>query len=452
MKKALVSCVLFLLLSLNASTFHATVQAHENTDNNNAGICEGYILCSVMPVIKNDEGEGYWTSLIEMNGTEIHRWNTTPDPAKMLPGGSIISATGRYMSEWDSSNLTQLDWNGSVEWNFNGWETDENGTPIAREHHDFEREGNPVGYYAPGQDFVPHGKTLILGHHTTTNANVSFKQIIDDVIYEVDWNGTLTGFEWHASDHIDEMGLSAQERRAIWLNPGGAGLILGCLPGDWIHINSVSLLGKNKWFEKGDERFNPENIIISTRNTNFMAIISRQTGKIVWRIGPDFSEKTEEGRKLGKMIGFHHAHMIPDGLPGAGDILVFDNGGAAGYGLLGFPNEFRWFSRVLEFNPITLDIVQEYRHNEGFNVLFRNGCLHKLFSASMSSVQRLPNGNTLVTEGLSGRVFQITPANTVVWSYTTPQRKNVLYRAYMVPPEWVPGNPAGYAFWGNNSN
>lgn len=445
MKKVLLACVLFLSLSLSGIAA-PLLQAQAHADAAKTNVCQGYVLCGIVPFLT--KVKGCWTSLVDMNGTEIHRWNTTPDPAKMLPGGSIISATGTYSKEWDNENLTQLSWNGTVEWNFNGWETDENGNPTAREHHDFEREGNPVGYYAPGQDFLPHGNTLIIGHHDTTNRNVSFKPIIDDVIYEVDWNGTKTGFEWHASDHIDEMGFSAQERRAIWLNPGGAGLIILCLPGDWIHINSASLVGKNKWYDQGDERFNPENIIISTRNTNFMAIISRQTGHIVWRLGPDFSQKTVEGRKLGSMVGFHNVHIIPDGLPGAGDVLVFDNGGAAGYGLLGFPGKFRLYSRVLEFNPITLDIIQEYKHPYGSSVLVRTGDLHKFFSATMSSVQRLPNGNTFVTESLTGRVFQITPDNRVVWEITTPLRANEIDRAYMVPPDWVPGNPDGYPLWG----
>jgi hypothetical protein len=32
------------------------------------------------------------------------------------------------------------------------------------------------------------------------------------------------------------------------------------------------------------------------------------------------------------IIGPHHTHLIPKGLPGEGNVLVFDNGGAAGYG------------------------------------------------------------------------------------------------------------------------
>ena len=34
----------------------------------------------------------------------------------------------------------------------------------------------------------------------------------------------------------------------------------------------------------------------------------------------------------GQIIGQHHPHIIPVGLPGAGNLLVFDNGGQSGYG------------------------------------------------------------------------------------------------------------------------
>jgi len=438
--------LVFLLAGVN-NILAIELQTVQSNDSLEEKLCEGYVLCSVVPFMLL--GEGHHALLIDMNGTEINRWNTIPDPAKMLPGGSIISATGEYIDEWDSTNLTQLSWTGEVEWDFSGWVKDDTGRDMAREHHDFQREGNPVGYYAPNQEFVSNGKTLILGHNTVKNTDVSRRTITDDVIYEVDWYGDLTGFEWHASEHIDEMGFNNISRIGIWLNPGGPALLLGCLPGDWIHINSISYLGENKWFDAGDERFNPDNIIISSRNANFIAIISKETGEIVWRIGPYYPKTSEEGSKLGKIIGLHHAHIIPKGLPGEGNILLFDNGGIAGYGLLGFANQIRFYSRVLEFNPITFEIVQEYKDRCGLYPYPRNGEIHMFFSATMGSVQRLPNGNTLVTESLSGRVFEITPENDVVWDYVTPDRRNVLYRAYMIPPEWVPGNPANYTFWGN---
>jgi hypothetical protein len=174
-----------------------------------------------------------------------------------------------------------------------------------------------------------------------------------------------------------------------------------------------------------------------------MAIIDRETGQIVWRVGPDYSKNTEAGQKLGPVVGMHNAHMIPKGLPGAGNILVFDNGGYAGYGLLGVPIHYlRFYSRVIEFNPVTYDIVWEYERKDD----------PRFYSDRISGVQRLPNGNTLVCEGSKGRVFEVTPEKTVVWEYIYPGRggnytNNDVYRAYRVPPEWVPGNPSGYDPW-----
>lgn len=463
MNKKIISIVVTILIIIffnvtNIAAFNSKIPSFDSLGNkisdfysqNNVisykdGCLDGYTICSVIPFMLL--GEGHYASLIDMEGNEINKWFTIPDPAKLLPGGSLISATGEYYETWDSTNLTQLDWYGNVEWDFNNWDDDDTNILMAREHHDFQREGNPVGYYAPGQDFIINGKTLILAHYTRINKNVSNKEIIDDVIYEVYWNGTLTGFEWHASDHIDEMGFDKKSRFGIWLYPGGPGVFMGCLPGDWIHINSMSLLGKNKWYDNGDERFNPENIIISSRHGNFIAIINRSNGEIIWRVGPDFSKNTVEGKKLGWMIGPHHAHIIPHDLPGAGNILVFDNGGISGYGLLGFPNKIRFYSRIIEFNPITLDIEYEYNNRIGLYPFPRYGNSHKFFSPTLCSAQRLPNGNTMVTEGLSGRIFELNSDKDIVWEYITSDRENYLYRAYRVPPEWVPGNPAGYSFW-----
>lgn len=82
----------------------------------------------------------------------------------------------------------------------------------------------------------------------------------------------------------------------------------------------------------------------------------------------------------------------------------------------------------MEFDPITLEIVYEYSHKKGLYPFPRNGEFHRFFSTTLCSAQRLPNGNTLVTEGLSGRVFGITPNNEIVWDFVTPDVKNYLYR------------------------
>ena len=40
---------------------------------------------------------------------------------------------------------------------------------------------------------------------------------------------------------------------------------------DWMHINSMSVLGPNKWYDQGDERFHPDNIIWDAREANILS-------------------------------------------------------------------------------------------------------------------------------------------------------------------------------------
>ncbi len=213
----------------------------------------------------------------------------------------------------------------------------------------------------------------------------------------MDWDGNIV-WSWRASDHFDELGFDEAAKNILYRNPG----LHGEAGGDWMHINNFSTLGENKWYDAGDERFHPDNIIFDARNTNILAIISKETGKVVWRVGPDFNEN-EATKKLGWIIGQHHLHMIPKGLPGEGDLLVFDNGGQGGYGtpnpgsVDGTNNARRDYSRVLQFNPVTLEITWQYTPLEAGWLLFTDPS--NFYSSYISSAQRLPNGNTLITEG-----------------------------------------------------
>lgn len=67
----------------------------------------------------------------------------------------------------------------------------------------------------------------------------------------------------------------------------------------------------------------------------------------------------------------------------------------------------------------------------------------RMYSSFISSAQRLPNGNTLITEGTSGRIIEVTPTQDIVWEYISPYYSkkmgmNGVYRAYRLPYEWVP--------------
>lgn len=394
--------------------------------------------------------------LIDMNGHELQLWKGLHGfPNKLLPGGYILGSTGERNPQHgmqDMVDLVQVDWEGNIVWRFDKHEyiEDPGEKPqwMARQHHDYQRAGNPVGYYVPGLDpQVDKGHTFILCHENLKNHQISEKLLLDDKIIEVSWDGEIV-WEWKASEHFDELGFDEAARNILHrdpnMRPAGGGM------GDWLHINSMSLLGPNRWYDAGDERFHPDNIIWDSREANILAIIDKKSGQIVWKIGPYYNG-SEELKKLGWIIGQHHVHMIPSGLPGAGNILIFDNGGWAGYGApnpsspTGRQNALRDYSRVLEIDPINLSVVWQYTPKEA-------GLIHPLdssrfYSPFISSAQRLPNGNTLITEGSDGRIFEVTAEHEIVWEYISPYegedtlKLNMVYRAYRAPYDWVPQLP-----------
>jgi hypothetical protein len=211
---------------------------------------------------------------------------------------------------------------------------------------------------------------------------------------------------------------------------------------DWLHINAAAYVGPNHWYDEGDARFAPDNVIISSREASVMAIVSR-SGKIVWRMGPDYRE-SEALKKLGQIIGQHNPHIIPKGLNGAGNLLVFDNGGTSGYGFAnpaapdGRDSLRRGSSRVVEVNPVTFEKVWEYA------VAGQES--YRFYSHYVSGAQRLANGNTMITEGADGRIFEVTAGGEIVWEYVSPYftqngTSNRVYRAYRVPYDWIPQVP-----------
>jgi hypothetical protein len=116
--------------------------------------------------------------------------------------------------------------------------------------------------------------------------------------------------------------------------------------------------------------------------------------------------------------------------------MVFDNGGASGYGFTnptatnGANSFARATSRVLEINPVTLELVWSY-------------AAPRFYGSNISGAQRLPNGDTLVTEGPSGRLFEVTKESQIVWEYIYPQfsgaqSSNSVYRSYRLPYDWIP--------------
>jgi hypothetical protein len=385
--------------------------------------------------------------VIDMNGNVVKQWdgfvNSAGGPARVFPGGFVMAANGANPPRQESLELVSRDFDGKVLWRFdrNQEIQTRDGKMLwsARQHHDWQREDYPAGYYSPeAKPSIQGGNTLVLTHTNHSKPGIADGTLEDDRLIEVSPAGAIV-WEWVASDHVEEFGFSPAARAAIKTaavaNPGrGGGPNAGRGSFDWLHINAATYVGPNRWFDAGDRRFAPNNIIISSRQSSFVAIIGRD-GKVAWRIGPDFLE-SKELSAIRQIIGQHHPHIIPKGLPGAGNLMVFDNGGSSGYGAPtpvspdGSAIYQRAGSRVLEINPVTLELVWSYTGP-------------RLFSTNISSAQRLPNGNTLITEGAPGRLLEVTTDRKIVWEYIYPifagaNATNGVYRGYRVPYDWIP--------------
>jgi len=341
------------------------------------------------------------TILIDMNGNVVKQWNNVgveQHPVKLLPGGYVMGATGdpgTIVDHVDSNELSVVDWDGNIIWSY----------PNAGVHDDFQREGNPVGYYVPGMDpYVNKGKTLIL-----SNQDVPY----NDYIYEVDYEGTVI-FEWLLSDHFGPL-LNYIKKNVCW---DVKKIALKTIE-DPLDIHSASWVGPNKWYDAGDERFHPDNIILSGNLAGISIIVDRRTGAVAW-ISP-----TIDGVGL-------HAHVIPKVLPGEGNVLAVQTIRGCG------TYELKGYSSVVEFNPITGQIVWRYNALKA-----EYADASRFYTINGGGAQRLPNGNTLITEGDSGRIFEVTYDHETVWEYVSPfynmeVRSNLVYRAYRVPWGYIP--------------
>ncbi len=131
-------------------------------------------------------------------------------------------------------------------------------------------------------------------------------------------------------------------------------------------------------------------------------------------------------------FGGHDAQWIKPGLPGAGNILFFNNGGND-YGRDGNYSSIDEFIPPLNgynydmlpqgvFGPLNLTWSYQEQPPEDF------------YSSFISGVQRLANGNTLIDEGDKGYLFEVTDAGDLVWQYQNPlSNSGVVFQGGAVP-------------------
>jgi hypothetical protein len=405
-------------------------------------------------------GQDKKTHLIDLNGNVVHEWNYNGFPPVFIDpalnngkrGHVLVQLAGETGGRANATaqSIGEVDWNGNIVWQWggagaqdayasNGTATDASGYGTSiRQHHDWRR--------------LPNGNTIILVNYVIPVKGWKAEKLLEDGIYEVNPKGEVV-WKWAAFEHLDELGFSEASlkilRESLTRNDK-------TIPFDYLHFNNLSVVGPNKWYDAGDQRFHPDNLLFDAREANIIGIIDKKSGKIVWRIGPDYppsigqspgtAGKPNLPRPVDQISGQHDAHIIPQGLPGAGNLLVFDNQGAAGYPPVNIGTQPR--SRVLEIDPLKKEIVWQYTGVDSGKPGY------SFYSSYISSARRLPNGNTLVDEGMNGRLFQITSKGEIVWEYISPYfstpraedpqpfSSNTVYRAQPVPYEWAPeGTP-----------
>ncbi len=169
---------------------------------------------------------------------------------------------------------------------------------------------------------------------------------------------------------------------------------------EMFHTNTIEVLDGS--LASRIPAFKEGNVLISLLNQHAIAVVDMAEEKIVWA-------------QYGMWLKQHQPTVV-DGA----NLMVFDNLGNRGR------------ARVIEFDPETQEVLWLY-----------DGGDKGLFSETCGSNQRLPNGNTLITESDSGRAVEITRDKQLVWEYYTPNRAGendqliaTLFEIVRLPPDF----------------
>lgn len=356
---------------------------------------------------------GTTTRLVDTNGSTVQTWTsafTAGLAVELDEDGTLlrcIRTPGAPMIGGAGGGVQRLGLDSTVSWDFRY------DGPAHWSHHDLE--------------ILPNGNVLIIAWENKTVAQavaagrnpalIAGTTVRVDHVIEVQPTGPTTGnivWEWHVFDHLIQdfdplranFGVVAARPGLVDFNyPPNAGQA-----NDWNHMNSVEYDPIHDW------------VILSAHNQNEIWVIDHGTttaeaaghtgglrgrgGDLLYRWGnPQAYDAGTAANQL--LYGQHSAKVIPPGLPGAGNFMVFNNNYPGG-------------SQVWEFVP-PLDASGNFvlapgaaygpagpiwtYSAAGFN------------STTTSSCERLPNGNTLVCSGAQGRIFEITSAGQVVWNY-----------------------------------
>jgi hypothetical protein len=304
--------------------------------------------------------------LIDMSGNVVNQWSidlrtSRIDHVEMCDNGDLLCIVKLKM-------LAVLGWDSGIKWMLEG-----------RFHHDVAI-GEDGGIYAltrKGEIVSIYGVPMPM-----MNEYIVIYSPTREITQEMSLYGMLKGsispgLYFETYKHLfDPRKLAANIRCMIGSKRGDQydfGMTAGL---DLIHANTIEVVCEdfNDILRKG-------NIIICSRSLDQIAVIDPERARLVWSWGEGVLEKP------------HHPTVLENG-----NILIFDNGPARGY------------SRVIELNPVSEEIVWEYKSEPP----------QEFYTVWAGANERLPNGNTLITNSSDGQVFEVTEDGRIVWEFYNP--------------------------------
>ncbi len=386
------------------------------------------------------------TYALDLDGNVVHSWPIGGNP-RLLDNGNLFAR--------DSDGFQEVDWDGNIVWSYRDTR------PNYQPHHDYVRGYNPklgemTTFYIANRD-VSQEECVSLGcdpANDYTGAQI-------DTIVEVNMDGEII-WEWRFVDHL------VQDRYPDKANYVGEGKTIADYPGrlnvnlpgrpvrrDWLHLNAMdynSELDRVMFDTVQGEVYIVDhgNTFVPGNPEASIALAEGPRGDLLWRFGdparygqgdpPSINEDWTGSSPGHKQIGgIHDIQWIDEGRPGAGNILLFNNGQ---YLFERMPQSY-----VYEINPY-LDAngndtgsyvnppdagyyvwesdnprnTHKMAKNVSNQIVWMYGSRsgQNFFSHIGSGAQRLPNGNTLICADTEGHIFEVTADGELVWEYINP--------------------------------
>jgi hypothetical protein len=401
---------IFLTISLKVMSQN-TVGTLINTPNS----FNGYTLFS--PI------NGFSTYLIDNCGRLVHNWNSIYPPglaSYLQEDGSLIRA-GRVLNSNMSMGglggvLEKIDWDGTLRWRYNC------SGPDSTAHHDFKvlPNGNIlmlVAYAKPIAEAIGMGRDSSIN----TNDRLYTESVIELEFFGLNLSSARVVWRWDVWDHLIQDRDSSKPNYAVIsehpermnINYIGSSTSI-----DWLHSNSI------------DYNESLDQIVIGFRNTSEFWVIDHSTtiaesasstggrygkgGDILYRWGNPaaYNRGSIADQKL---FGQHDVNWIPEGYPGAGNFILFNNGDLTSIAAaeeIAAPVDAAGFyaqpSAAMAFGPDSVS----WSYRDPSNPIFN--------SRRLSSAERLENGNTLICSGNDGYFVEVDNQGNPVWAYRNP--------------------------------